>query len=89
MKWRKLLVIFLLFLIVWVSVAFYRANSAQKHAYQMVMSYPPAQRAKYIAHGETTPDDRVPLMPLLLNPFKPKPRAYLFSGDFLLAEVTY
>ena len=90
MKRRTLILsVVVVLLATWVGAAVYRTNDAQGKAYRVVMAYPPAERAKMVAPGASGPDVRVPLMQLMLNPFKSKPRAYLFSGDFVLAEVTY
>jgi len=90
MRRRSLIVLtVILFLAGWGGAAVYRVHDVRTRAYQTIMSYPPAERAKMIAPGSDGPDVRVPLLPLLLNPFKAKPHAYLYSGDFVMGEVNY
>lgn len=79
----------ILFLAVWVGTAVFRTHDVRTRAYQAIMAYPPVERAKMIAPGSNGPDVRVPLFPLLLNPFKAKPHAYLYSGDLVTGEVIY
>jgi hypothetical protein len=88
---RKLVVgvSLVLLLAAWVGMAVYRTSVARRAAYETVMRYPAANLAKLIPPGAAAPDVRVPLIPMLLNPFKAKPRAYLYSGDFVVAEVSY
>lgn len=90
MRRRPLLIaIVILLLAVWVGAAFYRAHDVQSRAYRAIMASPPAEREKMIAPGSTSPDVRVPVVPLLLNPFKAKPHAYLYLDNSVKAEVTY
>lgn len=84
-----IIAIAILLLAVWVGAAFYRAHDVQSRAYRAIMAYPPAERAKMIAPGSNGPDVRVPVVPLLLNPFQTKPHAYLYLDNSVKAEVTY
>jgi len=89
MRRRHVIATVVVLLGVWIGSAVYRTNNARSQATAVVMSYPVAERGKLIAPGATAPDVRVPLMQLLLNPFKSKPKAYLFSGEFVLGEIAY
>ena len=88
---RKLIVgvSLVLLLTAWLGMAVYRRSVARRAANETIMSYPAAVRAKVPQPGGPTLDVRVPLVPVLLNPFNPKPRAYLYSGDFVVGEVSY
>jgi hypothetical protein len=69
---------------VWVGIGIYRIHDVRERA------------IRELAKGLLKPDDsntnlnvRVPMFPILINPFKAKPHAYLYSGDFLVGEITY
>jgi len=87
---KKAIVVGLALVSAWVGTAFYRMRQVQSRALAVVMSYPPEARDALTGPGGWQDlDVRVPLVPLLINPFKVKPRAYVFRNEIVEAEVNY
>lgn len=81
----RLLLLALLLMFVWISVAVVRQQWTESSLSTAFGLTKPALISSSIKPGQRTV--YVPLVPLLLNPFQPRPKAYLMVGDFVGAQI--
>jgi hypothetical protein len=85
MRSRAWIFVFVFLVLGWLSVAVTRQQLIAAHVERSLGINRSGVFSGTVAPGQRTV--RVPLIPLMLNPFQRHPRVYLMQGDFPVAEV--
>lgn len=72
---RPISIVVAVALAAWVGAAFYRQARIRSEVLRRIGS-------NYAGH-----DVRVPIVPLLKNPFRSDPKVYLFQGDMVVGQI--